>query len=249
MTEATPQPSARRKAAAPKTKPALGRLEAKFGQKALVHRWERAIDGADSIRVIAKGLGHSVGMSAGRLRVEGMRCLGCGIATITAKSCAALYINQPGSLPQDPHRLRCEDCGWNAQASQLLPILFESYAEREKFVTTHFLGHKPVPRDFYAAHLDGKTALSDRSHQEANVKVLPAEHGCEVDVCVIAALDQDMAAARLSEGNIPWGRVHITPAGKVVKTAFEAAERAEKEARIADELKQFEATLRKQLRL
>ncbi len=131
----------------------------------------------------------------------------------------------------------------------MLPILFESYAEREKFLTTHFLGHKPVPRDFYAAHLDGKEALSDRSHQEANAKVLPAEHDCEVDNCVIVALDQDMAAARLSEGDIPWERVNITPQGKIIKTAFEAQERANKEAQIADELKRFEATLRKRLGL
>ncbi len=248
MTEATPQPSARRKAA-PKPKPALGRLEAKFGQKALVNRWERTIDGADSIRIIAKGLGHSVGMSAGLLRVEGMRCPGCGIATITAKGVPALYINQPGSLPQDPHRIRCEACGWNAQASQLLPILFESYAEREKFLATHFLGHKPVTRDFFAAHLDGKEALSDRGHQEANVKVLPAEHDCELDVCVIAALDQDMAAARLSEGDIPWERVNITPQGKIIKTAFEAQERAKKEAQLATEVADFERARRKQLGL
>ena len=128
------------------------------------------------------------------LWVEDFACPACGAKRRTAAGTPSVKIVAGTyGLSNNPTRLSCGACGqWSASSSELVRHLHPEPTKRLTYLEQNCRAAEPKTRLFTAARSGGSASL--RTETVAAIQAaLPVEHGDEIEVCRISAIDEAQA--------------------------------------------------------
>ena len=150
------------------------------------------------------------------LWVEDFACPACGAKRRTAAGTPSVKIVAGTyGLSNNPTRLSCGACGqWSASSSELVRHLHPEPTKRLTYLEQNCRAAEPKMRLFTAARSEGSASL--RTETVAAIQAaLPVEHGDEIEVCRISAIDEAQALEVMQL--IPedaWVKIPITIEGE-----------------------------------